>query len=212
MKICSSSSKTSKGCWRFKGVWGSKNGRGKRSQASKVLGTTMDTRCTAWLDQAQWGPGQNQPLTPSPTLHPFLWLFLLAGIKSKNLLKDTQSREFLVLELGSWVVSVHSKARGWRPKPPDVVPKLNPRRDTGLPLEEKCCRWEHLQNKKRLVIGHTHCGKRGCAQTATNPTHHSASSHLAMQGRKILRNSATNLETRHSDVKSCSDLQQAWLG
>lgn len=95
---------------------------------------------------------------------------------------------------------------------PDVAPKLNPRRNTGLPLEEKCCRWEHLQNKKRLVIGHTHCGKRGCAQTATNPTHQSASSHLAMHGRKTLRNSVTNLETRHSDVRSCSDLQQARLG
>lgn len=95
---------------------------------------------------------------------------------------------------------------------PDVVPKLNPRRNTGLPLEEKCCRWEHLQNKKRLVIGHTHCGKRGCAQTATNPTHQSASFDLAMHGRKILRNSATNLETRHSDVKSRSDLQQARSG
>lgn len=30
------------------------------SQASKVLGTTMDRRRAAWLDQAQWGPGQRQ--------------------------------------------------------------------------------------------------------------------------------------------------------
>lgn len=28
------------------------------SQVSKVLGTTMDLRGTAWLDQAQWRPGQ----------------------------------------------------------------------------------------------------------------------------------------------------------
>lgn len=173
----------------------------------------MDTRCTAWLDQAQWGPGQNQPLTPSPTLYLFLWLFLLAGIKSQNLLKDFQSREFLVLELRSPVVSVlESKGARVETQAPDVVPKWNPRRNTGLPLEEKCCRWEHLQNKKRLVIGHTHCGKRGCAQTATNPTHQYASSDFAMQGRKILRNSTTNLETRHSDVKSRSDLQQARSG
>lgn len=143
----------------------------------------MDTRCTAWLDQAQWGPGQNQPLIPPPTLYLLLWLFLLAAIKSRNLLKDIRSREFLVLELRSWVASVlHSKGVRVETRAPDVVPKLNPRRNTGWPLEEKCCRWEHLQSKKRLVIGHTHCGKRGCAQTATNPTHQSASSHLAMHG------------------------------
>lgn len=32
--------------------------RRTRSQVSKVLGTTMDLRGTAWLDQAQWRPGQ----------------------------------------------------------------------------------------------------------------------------------------------------------
>lgn len=41
----------------------------QRSQASKVLGTTMDRRCTAWLDQAQWGPGQSQK-TAQITGHP----------------------------------------------------------------------------------------------------------------------------------------------
>lgn len=87
-------SKTDKGCWRLKIVCRSKTGRGKRSQASKVLGTTMDTGCTAWLDQAQWGPGQNQPPVASPSLHPFLWLSLLAGIKCQNLSK---SREFSCL-------------------------------------------------------------------------------------------------------------------
>lgn len=39
--------------------------------------------------------------------------------------------------------------------------------------------------KKRLVIGHTHCGKRGCAQTATNPTHQSAVSDLATRHGKF---------------------------
>jgi hypothetical protein len=39
----------------------------KCSQASKVLGTTMDRRRTAWLDQAQWGPGQRHP--PVGELH-----------------------------------------------------------------------------------------------------------------------------------------------
>lgn len=36
------------------------------SQVSKVLGTTMDLRGTAWLDQAQWRPGQRREQNLQP--------------------------------------------------------------------------------------------------------------------------------------------------
>lgn len=44
-----------------------------RSQASKVLGTTMDRRRTAWLDQAQWRPGQQENKAQIPHRLAQIW-------------------------------------------------------------------------------------------------------------------------------------------
>lgn len=199
MKICISSSKTSKGCWRFKVVW----------EVQKWQKTVLTSLQGAWhnhghrmhcmVRSSTMGSWAKPTIDPIP--HP-LSVPLAISVGGDKISKplERHSVERISCSWTSIMGRIYPlKGARVETQAPDVGPKLNPRCNTGLPLEEKCGRWEHLQNKKRLVIGHTHCGKRGCAQTATNPTHQCASSHLAMHGRKILRNSVTNLETRHSE-------------